>query len=134
MTANHSLNCIGLSTANCQTYRSTWRMWTTDDTQSPVPTDPSDDIPFPSSSSVLSLTSELHPVAQEAMEFQVRRRRAAKLTSFFGVDYRDLIDDILESIERGVEEERGRGTLQPEEVEVLLYRVWSLKSTQGQYS
>lgn len=89
---------------------------------------------LPSSSSVLSLTSEVHPVAQEATEFQVRRRRAAKLTSFFGVDYRDLIDDILESIERGVEEERGRGTLQPEEVEVLLYRVWSLKSMQGQHS
>ncbi|KAI6163793.1 hypothetical protein EDD17DRAFT_1693125, partial [Pisolithus thermaeus] len=62
------------------------------------------------------------PVAQAATEFQVRRRRAAKLTSFFGVDYRDLIDDILESIERGVEEERGRGTLQPEEVEVSQYR------------
>ncbi|KAI6114926.1 hypothetical protein EV401DRAFT_1978871 [Pisolithus croceorrhizus] len=89
---------------------------------------------LPSSSSVLSLTYDLHPVAQAATEFQVRRRRAAKLTSFFGVDYRDLIDDILESIERGVEEERGRGTLQPEEVEVLLYRVWSLKSMQGQQS
>ncbi|KAI6047986.1 hypothetical protein EDC04DRAFT_2886777 [Pisolithus marmoratus] len=73
---------------------------------------------LPSSSSMVSLTSELPSVVHEVSEFQVRRRRAAKLTSFFGVDYCDVIDNILESIERGVEEERKRGTLQPEEVEV----------------
>ncbi|KAI6012528.1 hypothetical protein F5J12DRAFT_818487 [Pisolithus orientalis] len=89
---------------------------------------------LPSSASMLSLASEFHSVPHETSEFQVRRRRAAKLTSFFGVDYRDLIDDILESIERGVEEEHTKGTLQPEEAEVLLYKVWSLKSTQGQQS
>jgi hypothetical protein len=50
--------------------------------------------------------------------FQARRRQAAKLTHFFGVDYRDLIGDILESIERYVEEERHRGSLQPEEIQV----------------
>lgn len=55
---------------------------------------------------------------QEVSDFQVRRRRAAKLTSFFGVNYRELIEDILESIERGVEEEHGKGTLQLEEAEV----------------
>lgn len=40
------------------------------------------------------------------------------MTSFFGVNYRELVQDILESIERGVEEEHGKGTLQPEEAEV----------------
>ena len=53
-----------------------------------------------------------------ATDFQLRRRRAAKLTHFFGVDYRQIMTDILESIEKGVEEERKRGTLQAEEVEV----------------
>jgi hypothetical protein len=60
------------------------------------------------------------PNRPEASDFQIRRRRAAKLTSFFGVDYRELIQDILESIEKGVEEERKRGTLRPEEVDVSL--------------
>ncbi|KAG2138658.1 uncharacterized protein EDB93DRAFT_1090394 [Suillus bovinus] len=66
-----------------------------------------------------SITTEL-PMAspRESSDFQLRRRRAAKLTHFFGVDYRELIHDILESIEKGVEEERKRGTLLPEEVEV----------------
>ena len=54
----------------------------------------------------------------ESTDFQLRRRRAAKLTQFFGVDYTQIMTDILESIEKGVEEERKRGTLQPEEVEV----------------
>lgn len=50
--------------------------------------------------------------------FQQRRRRAAKLTHFFGVDYRDLMGEILDSIERGLEEESGKGTLKPDEVKV----------------
>jgi hypothetical protein len=54
----------------------------------------------------------------EPTDFQLRRRRAAKLTQFFGVDYKQIIQDVLESIEKGVEEERKRGNLQPEEVEV----------------
>ena len=52
------------------------------------------------------------------LTFQTRRRRAAKLTNFFGVDYRDLIGDIIESIEHDVEEASHRGSLQPEEVQV----------------
>lgn len=40
------------------------------------------------------------------------------MTQFFGVNYRELIHDILESIEKGLEDERKRGTLQPDEVEV----------------
>ncbi|KAH7915715.1 hypothetical protein BJ138DRAFT_997166 [Hygrophoropsis aurantiaca] len=70
--------------------------------------------------SMISISTEMTmPSAKpEATDFQLRRRRAAKLTNFFGVDYRELIDDVLESIEKGVEEERRRGTLEPEEVEV----------------
>ncbi|KAF7347449.1 hypothetical protein MVEN_01500900 [Mycena venus] len=45
-------------------------------------------------------------------EFQQRRRRAAKLTQFFGVDYRDLIEDVLESIEHGLDAERSRGDIE----------------------
>jgi hypothetical protein len=61
-------------------------------------------------------------------DFEIRRRRAAKLTNFFGVEYRDLIEDILESIEKGVEDERECGTLGPGEVEDLLRRLRSLKA------
>ncbi|KIM70154.1 hypothetical protein SCLCIDRAFT_509107 [Scleroderma citrinum Foug A] len=88
---------------------------------------------LPVSVSTFSLASEVFSYPQEVSDFQVRRRRAAKLTSFFGVNYRELIEDILESIERGVEEEHGKGTLQLEEAEVLLHRVRSLKTKQDQY-
>lgn len=64
-----------------------------------------------------SLSSEFH-ASPETLRFQIRRRKAAKLTNFFGVDYRELIQDILESIERGVGEELKQGTLLPQEVEV----------------
>jgi hypothetical protein len=76
-----------------------------------------------------SLFSEYSVAAQkpEATDFEMRRRRAAKLTNFFGVEYRDLIDDILESIEKGVEEDRKQGTLGPDEVADLLRRLRSLK-------
>jgi hypothetical protein len=65
-------------------------------------------------SSVFTITSPQH----EITEFQLRRRKAAKLTQFFGVDYRDLIQDVLESIEKGVDEDRNRGTLKPSEADV----------------
>ncbi|KAJ3797869.1 hypothetical protein GGU11DRAFT_682740 [Lentinula aff. detonsa] len=58
--------------------------------------------------------------------FQVRRRRAAKLTQFFGVDYRDLVQDVLDSIEKGVELESGRG-LSEQEAEDLLKKLRTLK-------
>ena len=48
----------------------------------------------------------------------MRRRKAAKLTQFFGVDYRELINDVLQSIENGVENEHESGTLRAEEAEV----------------
>lgn len=72
---------------------------------------------LPSKASMTSLSSEFH-VSPQVSRFQIRRRKAAKLTNFFGVDYRELIHDILESIEKSVEEERNQGTLQPQEVEV----------------
>ncbi|KAJ3762186.1 hypothetical protein EV360DRAFT_36197 [Lentinula raphanica] len=55
--------------------------------------------------------------------FQVRRRRAAKLTQFFGVNYRDLVEDVLDSIEKGVELENGKG-LSTQEAEVSSFVGW----------
>jgi hypothetical protein len=74
--------------------------------------------------SILSLASSEYSIATpkpEVSEFQVRRRRAAKLTQFFGVNYRELINDILESLETGLEHERKRGTLRAEELEVCFH-------------
>jgi hypothetical protein len=75
---------------------------------------------LPNRSSSLSLASQFNSSSPspEMTSFQARRRQAAKLTHFFGVDYRDLIGDILESIEYYVEEERHRGSLKPEEIQV----------------
>lgn len=71
-------------------------------------------------SSSLSLASQfsLNSPSPEMASFQARRRQAAKLTHFFGVDYRELIGDIIESIERDVQEECHRGSLCPEEIQV----------------
>jgi hypothetical protein len=70
----------------------------------------------------ISLNSEYHsataPDTNDVNEFQVRRRKAAKLTQFFGVDYRELINDVLQSIEHGVNNEHKSGTLLAEEAEV----------------
>ena len=67
-----------------------------------------------------SFDSEYSVVTPEidVTTFQERRRKAAKLTQFFGVDYRELISDILQSIENGVEHDHMIGTLRAEEVEV----------------
>lgn len=82
-----------------------------------------------------STTTEMPmPSPKGSSDFQLRRRRAAKLTHFFGVDYRELIHDILESIEKGVEEERKRGTLRPEEVESLLHKLHHLRTRQDGFS
>ena len=78
---------------------------------------------LPTRASVTSLSSEFSvmttttPSAEEKT-FQARRKRAAKLTQFFGVDYRDLMNEIFDSIEQGLQEESGRGTLRPDEVQV----------------
>ena len=52
--------------------------------------------------------------------FQRRRKRAAKLTKFFGTDYRSLFGEVLESIENGVRDDQKRGSLSAEEVQVRL--------------
>ena len=57
----------------------------------------------------------------DVTEFQIRRRRAAKLMSFFGVDYKELITDVLNSIEEGVDNESLRGTMNADEVEVSFF-------------
>lgn len=77
---------------------------------------------LPTNTSVVSILSDYNIATPrpEVTDFQARRRRAAKLTQFFGVDYRELISDVLESIENGLEHERKRGTLNPDEVEVSL--------------
>ena len=68
--------------------------------------------------SVASMASSIVPPAPEENSFQARRKRAAKLTQFFGVDYRDLMSEILDDLENGLREEDRRGTLQPDEVQV----------------
>ena len=69
--------------------------------------------------SITSVPTDYPPTPKpEITDFQVRRRRAAKLTHFFGVGYKQIVNEVLDSIEKGVEEERKRGTLQPEEVDV----------------
>ncbi|GJE86262.1 hypothetical protein PsYK624_023420 [Phanerochaete sordida] len=91
---------------------------------------------LPTRASVASLASQysIASVAStvaappEESEFQVRRRRAAKLTQFFGVDYRNLVNEVFESLELGLEEERGKGTLHPEEVAELLHKLRKLKT------
>lgn len=74
---------------------------------------------LPTRTSIMSIASEVSITAPkpEMTDFQLRRRRAAKLTSFFGVDYRELVNNVLESIESGLEHERKRGTLQADEIE-----------------
>jgi hypothetical protein len=75
---------------------------------------------LPTNTSSLSLVDEYCTTTPRpvVMDFQARRRRATKLTQFFGVDYRELISDVLESIESGLEFERRHGTLNPDEAEV----------------
>ncbi|KAF8899151.1 hypothetical protein BD779DRAFT_1666870 [Infundibulicybe gibba] len=79
---------------------------------------------LPARTSLISIASEYSMAVAspkpDVTDFQLRRRRAAKLTQFFGVDYRDLINDVLESIENGLEHERKRGTLRADEVEVCI--------------
>ena len=82
--------------------------------------------------SMISVVSEYSVTTPrpDITEFQARRRRAAKLTQFFGVDYRELINDILESIELGLEQERSHGTLNAHEVEVCSTYVHHPSSSQ----
>lgn len=73
---------------------------------------------LPTRTSVVSLAADYN--SPEVSDFQLRRRRAAKLTQFFGVDYRDLVRDVLDSIESGLEHEHRRGAINTEEAEVSI--------------
>ena len=72
--------------------------------------------PCPSMASLRSEYSITSP--PEISAFEQKRRRAAKLSNFFGVNHREIVDDILESVETGVAEERERGTLNQAQAEV----------------
>lgn len=67
-----------------------------------------------STASLFSMNLEAVPVDL----FQQRRKRAAKLTRFFGTDYRSMFGEVLESIEVGVLDDQTRGTLSEEEAAV----------------
>jgi hypothetical protein len=77
---------------------------------------------LPNRTSIISVASETSITSPkpDISDFQLRRRRAAKLTNFFGVDYRELVNDVFESIESGLEHERKRGALEADEVEVCV--------------
>ncbi|TFK56520.1 hypothetical protein OE88DRAFT_1730008 [Heliocybe sulcata] len=85
---------------------------------------------LPPRTSILSLASEYNLGSPDAemTSFQLRRRKAAKLTNFFGVQYKELISDVLESIEKGVEEDGGKGTLKPDEVQDLMKKLRRLRT------
>lgn len=77
----------------------------------------------PSRMSMVSMTSissgsSLFTLTPEPMGFQARRKRAAKLTNFFGASYRDLFGEVLEKLEIGFLEEAKEGGLSREEVVV----------------
>jgi hypothetical protein len=71
---------------------------------------------------MISLDSEYSVVLPSPMphasSFQQRRKRAAKLTHFFGVDYKELFDEVLESLEDDMQLGQSDGVLRAEEVEV----------------
>ena len=75
---------------------------------------------LPPRASITSLYSQytLGESSEGSSPFEVRRRRAAKLTQFFGVQYRDLFGEVLDSIESSVREDEGKGTLNAAEAEV----------------
>jgi len=56
------------------------------------------------------------------MGFQARRKRAAKLTNFFGASYRDLFGEVLERLEIGFLEEAREGNMSPQEIDVRFQR------------
>jgi hypothetical protein len=75
---------------------------------------------LPLRTSYTSLNSQyaLGDAQRETNQFELRRRRAAKLSQFFGVGYRDLFGEVLDSIEISVREDEGKGTLNAAEAEV----------------
>lgn len=78
----------------------------------PIPPSPTDSFSF--------LTSQSSRGAEDlkADAFQQRRKRAEKLSSFFGVDYRELFTEVLDVIESEVRSDSIHGNLSPEETQV----------------
>jgi hypothetical protein len=70
------------------------------------------------SMSSVSSGSSLFTLTPEPMGFQARRKRAAKLTNFFGASYRDLFGEVLEKFEIGFLEEAREGNMSGEEIAV----------------
>ncbi len=78
-----------------------------------------DILPLPANESQRHSVSSFNSFEIPAPDaFQLRRKRVAKLTKFFGTDYRSLFGEVLESLESGVREDRSRGSLTQEETEV----------------
>lgn len=61
-------------------------------------------------------------------EFATRRKRAAKLSKFFGVSYRDLFGAVLEILESDVKEDKEEGSLSAAETRDLLMKLRKLKA------
>ncbi|KAF9513902.1 hypothetical protein BS47DRAFT_1392947 [Hydnum rufescens UP504] len=83
--------------------------------------------PSPTRSSISSFSAVMSPPPQPN-EFQRRRKRAAKLSSFFGVEYRELFTEVLNTIESEVRSDRARGSLTAAEVQELLAKLRKLKA------
>ena len=79
------------------------------------------------------MSVELSPTVSEferpdVTDFQWRRRKAAKLTQFFGVNHREVIEEVLSSIEHGLEFEQERGAIEAEEAEVRVLAITGIDS------
>ena len=77
---------------------------------------------LPLRASQVSLASQftISEVKKEITPFEVRRRRDAKLSHFFGVSYRDLFGEVLDSLEMSVREDEGKGQLNADEAKVCI--------------
>jgi hypothetical protein len=67
-------------------------------------------------------------VEQTRNQFAARRKRAAKLSKFFGVSYRDLFGAVLEILESDVKEDKEEGSLSAAETQDLLMKLRKLKA------
>ncbi|KAG8686996.1 hypothetical protein FRC09_013800 [Ceratobasidium sp. 395] len=61
-------------------------------------------------------------------QFAARRKRAAKLSKFFGVSYRDLFGAVLDILESDVREDKEEGSLSAAETQDLLIKLRKLKA------
>ncbi|KAF8756007.1 hypothetical protein RHS01_04778 [Rhizoctonia solani] len=75
---------------------------------------------------IISGPSESDSAAQRN-QFAARRKRAAKLSNFFGVSYRDLFGAVLDILESDVKEDKEEGSLSAAETQDLLRKLKSLK-------